>query len=183
MTSLRDRLCIKACQGIGTGELAAIVDDGSTLKEQFAKVVEHKAAAVSHRARLRMTLTSVYSDMKKLCCGTVLEKDPILQKIQETLAGTSTEGYQHHRRVVCAANRYGDDLMLLGARHWDKQMHAMADKIGFVRADYDKEEQGFIDQFGVFMTREEAWQVAWDAGQIIRRVGGDGGCLYSENLY
>jgi hypothetical protein len=44
-------------------------------------------------------------------------------------------------------------------------------------------EQGFIDQHGVFMTREEAWIVAEAACQIIRRVGGDGARLYSENLY
>lgn len=44
-------------------------------------------------------------------------------------------------------------------------------------------EQGFIDQRGNFLGRQEAWQVAQAAGQIIRRVGGDteaGGTLYSE---
>ena len=48
---------------------------------------------------------------------------------------------------------------------------------------WTRAEQGFVDQFGVFLTREEAWDVASKAGQIVRRVGGDGGCLYSENLY
>ena len=43
--------------------------------------------------------------------------------------------------------------------------------------------QGFIDQRGNFLTREEAWIVAEASGQIIRRVGGDGKKLYSENLY
>jgi hypothetical protein len=36
------------------------------------------------------------------------------------------------------------------------------------------------------MNRLEAWEVAWAAGQIIKRVGNDtmnGGTLYSENLY
>jgi hypothetical protein len=33
------------------------------------------------------------------------------------------------------------------------------------------------------MTREEAFEVASAAGQIIRRVGGDDGKLFSENLY
>jgi hypothetical protein len=45
------------------------------------------------------------------------------------------------------------------------------------------EEQGFIDQFGVFMTREEAYVVAKAAGQIKYRCGGDDGVLFSENLY
>jgi hypothetical protein len=44
-------------------------------------------------------------------------------------------------------------------------------------------EQGFIDQFGVFMTREEAYEVAKAAGQIKYRCGGDEGRLFSENLY
>jgi hypothetical protein len=49
-----------------------------------------------------------------------------------------------------------------------------------------KDAQGFIDQFGVYMTRQEAWKVAEAAGQILYRCGGDtidGGYLFSENLY
>lgn len=46
----------------------------------------------------------------------------------------------------------------------------------------DVEEQGFIDQFGVFLSREEAWEVANAVGQIFRKVSGEG-TLYSENLY
>lgn len=49
-----------------------------------------------------------------------------------------------------------------------------------------KAAQGFIDQWGVFMDRQEVWKVAEAAGQILHRCGGDtsnGGTLYSENLY
>lgn len=49
-----------------------------------------------------------------------------------------------------------------------------------------KSEAGFVDNFGNFLTRTEAWKVAEAAGQILYRVGGDtanGGTLYSENLY
>lgn len=84
------------------------------------------------------------------------------------------------RRVVCAANRFPDGTIILGSRHWDPLMCEHASAIGLKGGD---EEQGFIDQWRVFMTREEAWQVAVAANQIIRRVGGDEGCLYSENLY
>lgn len=48
------------------------------------------------------------------------------------------------------------------------------------------QEQGFIDQWGIFLNRQEAWKVAKAAGQILYRCGGDdsdGGTLYSENLY
>ena len=83
------------------------------------------------------------------------------------------------RRVVCAANRFHDGVIILGARHWDQLMRDHAIQLGRMQCGA---EQGFIDQFRVFMTREEAWQVAVDAGQIIRDVGCSGE-LYSENLY
>lgn len=87
------------------------------------------------------------------------------------------------RRVVCAANRDASGRVIVGVRHWDDFMHTQADSQPWGVGDHD---QGFIDQFGAFMSRTEAWKVAEAAGQIIRRVGGDavdGGTLYSENLY
>lgn len=89
------------------------------------------------------------------------------------------------RRVVCAAIHLEDTGVILGPRHYDATMHAAID----LEPDDLKEawrheaEQGFIDQHGHFLTREEAWVIAEEAGQIIRRVGGDGQRLYSENLY
>jgi hypothetical protein len=91
------------------------------------------------------------------------------------------------RRVVCAACRYGL-LILCSARHWDSIMH---DQYFLAKAtgNYPGEqafEQGFIDQFGRFMDRKEAMQVAKAAGQQIdikRGCGGDETTLYSEGLY
>jgi hypothetical protein len=51
---------------------------------------------------------------------------------------------------------------------------------------WNEEDQGFIDQFGKYYTRTEAWKIAEAMGQIRYRCGGDtanGGTLYSENLY
>lgn len=78
------------------------------------------------------------------------------------------------RRIVCAANRVKSNhsIIHLGVRHCDRFMPDGRDC-----------EQGFIDNRGEFLTREEAWPVALAAGQIFRRVGGDEGRLYSENLY
>ena len=87
------------------------------------------------------------------------------------------------RRVVCAANRFPDGLILCGARHWDSLMCAQATALGIKGGN---EEQGFIDQYGVFMDRKEAMQVAKDAGQAIDirfGCGGDELTLYSEGLY
>jgi hypothetical protein len=84
------------------------------------------------------------------------------------------------RRVVCAANRRKDDgRIICGARHWDKVMRSQI-------TDVDRAtqwDQGFIDQFGDWMTREEAWIVAVNQNQVRRRCGGDGERLFSENLY
>lgn len=92
------------------------------------------------------------------------------------------------RVVVCAACRYGE-LIVCSARHHDPVMNAQirvlmeADEIGtHKRGDY---EQGFIDQWGKFMTREEALAVATAAGQInVRRPKTFPETeLFSEDLY
>lgn len=47
----------------------------------------------------------------------------------------------------------------------------------------DRTEQGFITNNGVFVGRPAARVIAQQAGQIVRRVGGDDGALYTENLW
>lgn len=89
------------------------------------------------------------------------------------------------RTIVCAAmRRIGQGELLLGVRHADEHMGDQYELHGF---DEDVEfEQGFIDSKRNFLTREEAWKVALEAGQIKYRCGGDtinGGTLFSENLY
>lgn len=99
---------------------------------------------------------------------------------------------EYQPRVVCAANRDKSGAIILGARHWDDQMHRSfslwASATNHITKDMRFMEQGFIDQWGNFMTRIEAWIVAESAGQIIHRVDGDMssdgvGKLFSENLY
>ena len=93
------------------------------------------------------------------------------------------------RRVVCAAIRSADGDLLLGIRHYSRDMYeqiaARRDSTRF-RHRYDPD-QGFVDQYGVYMTREEAYEVAHAAGQIIHPeacgAGLDGSKLYSEGLY
>lgn len=94
------------------------------------------------------------------------------------------------RRVVCAAIRAADGDVLLGIRHYSRDMHRQIE----MRRDGEKfthrhdEHQGFVDQHGVFMSRAEAYQVARLAGQKIdiKHCGqdpDDGWKLYSEGLY
>lgn len=87
------------------------------------------------------------------------------------------------RRVVCAAIRTKNGEIILGARHFDALMRRTNDLAEEAYQGFRFAEQGFIDQKGIFMTREEAWDVAKNANQIIRECGSCEGALYSENLY
>ena len=66
------------------------------------------------------------------------------------------------RRVVCAAIRASDGELLLGIRHYSPDMHKQIAQ----RMDGHKfksrmdENQGFVDQWGKWMSRAEAYQVA-----------------------
>ena len=93
------------------------------------------------------------------------------------------------RRVVCAAIRAADGDVMLGVRHYSLDMHAQmhARHDGAKFAHRRDEDQGFVDQHGLFMDRELAYRVARDAGQLAypERCGDglDGPKLYSEGLY
>lgn len=88
--------------------------------------------------------------------------------------------------IVCAANRHRETgQVLLGIRHWDIPMQEHR-RLLSDRGRNDAWEQGFIDKFNRWHSREEAWHIAVAANQIRRRCGGDdknGGTLYSDNLY
>ena len=97
--------------------------------------------------------------------------EPIVQGPVDVVVG---------RRVVCAAVRDSDGRIAIGPRHFDPTMAGAINNFPAWSRPY---EQGFIDQHGEFMTREEAHKVATESGQIVRRCGGDDGRLFSENLY
>jgi hypothetical protein len=93
------------------------------------------------------------------------------------------------RVVVCAALRNKKTGQIIaGARHYDSVMRSI-----FVKYDVDDKpirdkdwigaEQGFIDQYGVFMDRKEAWKVAKESDQIKWGKEYSKETLYSENLY
>ncbi len=89
------------------------------------------------------------------------------------------------RHVVCAANKYGD-IIVPGARHHDVGMNCLIAALGGRKKLLDDwnnaEEQGFIDQYGVFMSREEAAFVVVANNQPLRNRD-PGHRLYSEDLY
>lgn len=97
-----------------------------------------------------------------------------------------TEGQQY---IVCAATRNTyNGAIICSPRHYDSTFYATlnlhretADEPS-VRG-WREADQGFVDQFGKFLTRSEARRIAAATGQIRRRCGGDHEELYSENLY
>jgi hypothetical protein len=88
-------------------------------------------------------------------------------------------------RIVCAAIRAEDGELLLGIRHYSKDMIVNITN----RKDGEKfkrrgdKDQGFVDQWGVFFSREEAYQIAKNNGQIIYPEVCHRERLYSEGLY
>ncbi len=98
------------------------------------------------------------------------------------------------RRIVCAAIRAADGSVLIGIRHYSADMHAQIEarrdgaKFNH-RLDHD---QGFVDQYGRFLSREEAFALAYENGQITHPQACSPGLndkgenvmkLYSEGLY
>lgn len=101
---------------------------------------------------------------------------------------TMSDIYGVQRVIVCAACRYGD-LVICSARHHDPVMNAQirllkeSDEVDIInQGEY---EQGFIDQWGNFLNREDALTVAIAAGQVnVRRQKTFPDTeLFSEDLY
>lgn len=87
--------------------------------------------------------------------------------------------------IVCAANRY-KDVVLLGPRHYNAPMRAMVMLLGLNtlhRYALGDEEQGFIDQWGAFYTREQAREVVIGTGQCKEEELDHMRELFSEDLY
>lgn len=91
----------------------------------------------------------------------------------------------HNNCVVCAACKHRDDgLIICGARHWDMVMHKVRESLPEKYHNSASYEQGFIDRYGNFLTREEAFDLAEHAGQIRVKTGNTRvKTLYSEDLY
>ena len=93
------------------------------------------------------------------------------------------------KRIVCAAIRASDEELLLGIRHYSPDMITQINN----RIDGHKfkhrhdPDQGFIDQHGNYLTREEAYVIAKNNGQLLYPEacgnGLNGKKLYSEGLY
>jgi len=82
--------------------------------------------------------------------------------------------------IVCAAN-YKDGTIFCGARHCDRVMRYQA---AAANTTLTASKQGFINQFGEFLTREEALKIVLENGQPFNSErNGSKTELFSEGLY
>jgi hypothetical protein len=97
-------------------------------------------------------------------------------------------------RVVAAAARFRFDgelvhdqarelILSVPAPGRHHNVLYLAHRLGFEDSDIRQFEHGFLLSDGTFATRERAHEVATEAGQIVRRCGGDHHTLFSENLW
>lgn len=100
---------------------------------------------------------------------------PDINDLTKVWTGFSLE----NRQVVCAANRYGDEI-ILGVRHFCPLMRKHLDQLNLKGS--EPHEQGFVDQWGNFMDRSEALLVLKSNGRYIRSEEFIDE-LYSENIY
>jgi len=86
--------------------------------------------------------------------------------------------------IVCAAIKCGN-IVITGARHYDLLMRSTMKQIfGDDTSKYPTFEQGFIDQYGKFYDRHEAYKLAKENGQIRKEFATSTiDMLFSEHLY
>lgn len=102
----------------------------------------------------------------------------------------------NERRIVCAAQRHADGRVMLSVRHMDHgfwrtllelpagDVLPRGGQVPVAVVEWRDCEQGFVDNRGEFLTREDAWPVALEAGQILpAELQWCRGQLHSEHLY
>ena len=85
------------------------------------------------------------------------------------------------RRIVCAAVKTNSGVVVCGVRHYDMVMHRVLAEMKFGQAN-PPPEQGFIDNRGEFLNRQEALKIADAAGQILNKTH-PYDQLFSEDIY
>ena len=125
--------------------------------------------------------------------GDLIETQNIGERIPEIcfVKADWWDGRLLQRVIVCAANRFklkdGGELVIPGTRLYSKDMALVLDQMRdkVVSEQVYGDDQGFLDQWGNYLTRKEALIVATHAGQINtrRQKGGPADTLFSEDLY
>ena len=85
------------------------------------------------------------------------------------------------KKIVCAAiKNVHTQQIILGVRHFDIIMKKTIKELNLGK-DWI---QGFVDNKYNFIDREEAFKIATNANQIVKKTGGENSNeLYSEDIY
>lgn len=96
-----------------------------------------------------------------------------------------TNETKKHNAIICAANRNPKTGQIIkGHRHFDSYMQHKFKFYALESLEFT--DQGFIDMYNNFVSREEALKIAKDNGQYLNLKGlgnPDSDELYSEALY
>lgn len=87
------------------------------------------------------------------------------------------------RRVACAAIKCDDGTVVTGSRHFSPDMRRLMARIYGPEYWKHEVEQGFIDNRGEWLTREQAFHLARESGQCPHLPSEGTACLFSEDLY
>lgn len=109
----------------------------------------------------------------------------------EELTWIKGEKLYNQRRIVCAANKFwlvdGKEIIIPCIRHGSPDMHNtldLLDKEGLLESTkFGADDQGFVDQYGNWWSREDAFIIATAANQVNIERNGSTDELYSEGLY
>lgn len=156
------------------------------LKEPGFKADNQAATALIYER----VLTKEMSDRFDLIAGNFLKRYMAqcwIENDAEGFTGWRWDKYNHPRVIAGVANRYGG-IIVMGTRHYSNSMRMALDALAGNEvltqwAGDENCEQGFVDQFGTFLDRKEAWVLAEASGQIRHRDGLPTGTLYSEHLW
>lgn len=157
----------------------------------MTKLTFEERLALLDKALQRETPESLAAKLNSYGDFTKYTEEDVLNNVPEICwqVATWSEDQKYQRRIVSAANRFkllsGGTLVIPGTRHYSKDMseviRAVEDKL--VTRFVCDDDQGFIDQYGNYWTREEAMIIATYANQVRIERGGREKELYSEDLY
>ena len=152
-----------------------VAQQTAELMEEHARINERYSPddGVSWFGTRRQLVTKYYAESLPSICW---------QEVSEKI--------RTQRVIVCAALRYPDlDLVIPGARHYSPDIGRLLDRLEKFGVMTKKKQQvvgdnqGFIDNFGNYWTREEALIIAKAASQVNPDKCGRENELYSEDLY
>lgn len=118
---------------------------------------------------------------------TVDERNVLIDKLDNIGAFKRWPELSPHARIAGVANQMYDGTVICGGRHGDHVMNKQMDLFFASKPKCTELNthvgQGFIDQWGNFLDRRQAFKIALFQDQIKFRCGGDNEELYSENLH